>query len=65
MYEDITTEEIISTLKRTHKSKSPGIDKILNFWLRHLHSTYPHNTKHISENIKNPEKNAWLVLSEE
>ena len=28
MYEDITTGEIINTLKCTHKWKTPGVDKI-------------------------------------
>ena len=31
MYEDMTKEEIINTLQRTHKGKSPVIDKITDF----------------------------------
>ena len=33
MHEDITLKEIINKLKRTHKWKSPGINKIKTFWL--------------------------------
>ena len=31
MFEDITTEKIINTLKYTHKWKSPATDKIKRF----------------------------------
>ena len=56
MYEDITIEEIINTLKRTHKWKSLGIDKMTNFWFHHLSSTHQLITKLISEINNEPEK---------
>ena len=31
MCENITIQEIMNTLRRTHKWKSPGTDKIINF----------------------------------
>ena len=45
MYEDITIDEIINTLQRADKYKSPGINKITNFWLHHLSHTYQLMTK--------------------
>ena len=62
MHEDIKIEEIIDTFKRTHKFKSPGIDKITNFWLQHLSSTHQLLTEFISEIIKELEK--FLVGSQ-
>ena len=56
MYEDITIEEIINTLKLKHKWKSLGIDKIPNFWHYHLPSTHQLMTKLILEIIKEHEK---------
>ena len=34
-------------------NKTPGIDKMINFWLRHLSSMHQLMTKLISEIIKN------------
>ena len=36
---DITVEEIVNTLKRAHKRKSPETDKMTNFLLQYLAST--------------------------
>ena len=52
MYEYVTIEEI----KYTHKWKSSGIDKITNFGLYDISSTYQLMTKFISKIIKEPEK---------
>ena len=55
MNKDITMEEIINTLKHTHKWKSE-IDEITNFWLHHSSSNHQLMRKFISEIIKEPEK---------
>ena len=55
MYEDITTGEIINTLKRTYEWKSPVIDNKTYFLLRHQFSSQL-MTKPIAEIIKEPEK---------
>ena len=39
-WEDISPEELEATLKKTHKWKSPGGDRIPNFWLYYLTSTH-------------------------
>ena len=41
-------EKIIGTLKYIHKLKSPGIDKVTNFWLYYIPSTYQIMMKHAS-----------------
>ena len=62
MYKDITTREIINTLKCTHKWKSPGKDKMTNFWLNNLFSADQLMKKLISEITKELEqKPVWLT----
>ena len=59
MYEDII-EEIVNTLKRTQKWRSPGIVKKKkrkkNIWLHHPSFSRQLMTKRISGIIKEPEK---------
>ena len=55
-YTKILQWKIMNIPKYTHKWKSPGIDKITNFWLRHVFFTHQLMTKFISEIIKEPEK---------
>ena len=62
MYKDITIKAIINTVKRTHKWKSLGIDKITNYWPHHFYSTHQLITKLILEIIKEPEK--YLIGSQ-
>ena len=35
-WEDIELKEVESSLKKSHKWKSPGLDKLPNFWLNIL-----------------------------
>ena len=39
-WQDITSEELSEALKKTHKWKSPGMDKVPNFWLEALNSSH-------------------------
>ena len=45
MYEDITIEEIIDTLKCKHEWKLPIIDKVTSFWQLYLSSQNKRNDK--------------------
>ena len=60
-WEEILVEEVKATLKKAHKWKSPGRDKIPNFWLNSLSTTHIHLTKYLTEIMQNPnEMPPWL-----
>ena len=53
-WEEISVEEICVALGKTHKWKSPGIDKIPNFWLNSLSAIHEPLTSFINEILLNP-----------
>ena len=62
MNEDISVEEIINSLKCSHRWKSSGIDKIRNFWYYYLSSSHQLMTAMTSEIINEPPKMPdWLT----
>ena len=60
--EDIELKEVEFPLKKLHKWKSPGLDKLPNFWLNTLTSTHKVLTQILSQTMKNPEEiPEWLA----
>ena len=58
---DISTEEVEMALKKSHKWKSAGVDKITNFWLHSLSCTHDLLAVLLSEVVRNPENTPdWL-----
>ena len=56
----VLQKKIINILKRTHKWKSPGIDKITNFWRNQPSSTNVDN--YLENNFKKLKKMSdWLT----
>lgn len=61
-WEDITMEEIKTAINNTSNWKSPGIDLIPNFWLKHLHSIHDQLTRTFNDVLRNPESAPpWLT----
>ena len=61
-WEDIEVKEVEFSLKKSHKWKSPGLDKLPNFWLSILTSTHRVLTHTLSQIMKNPEEiPEWLA----
>ena len=60
-WEDILTEELSYALRRSSKWKSPGIDKVPNFWLHSFNSLHDLATEY-TKIVRQPEESpAWLV----
>ena len=58
----IEKQEVISAIKKTHNWKSPGQDKIPNFWLKNLTSLHEDIACCFSNIVKNPEESpSWLT----
>ena len=55
-WENITVLELKAALTKSQKWKSPGIDKVPNFWLNALSSSHVTFTKLLNEIMQNPEK---------
>ena len=55
-WEEFCVEEIKGTLKKSHKWKSPGKDKIPNFWLNSLTAAHQPLTNTLNEIMKQPDK---------
>ena len=51
---EITVEELRSALSKSHKWKTPGIDKIPNFWLNSLHELHKPLTDSFNKIINDP-----------
>ena len=51
---DIELKEVELSLKKLYKWKSPGLDKLPNFWLNILTSTLKALTHTLSQIMKNP-----------
>ncbi|XP_030758038.1 uncharacterized protein LOC115883767 [Sitophilus oryzae] len=61
-WKDLENDEIIATIKRTHNWKSPGPDKVHNFWIKQLTPLHTHITGAFNLIIKNPENTPeWLT----
>ena len=54
MWADISIAEIEASLKKSHKWKSPGIDKIPNFWLNILSSSHKYIANTLSHVVADP-----------
>ena len=52
-WEDIELKEVEFSLKKSHKWKSPGLDKLPNFWLNILTSAHKVLTHTLSQTMKN------------
>ena len=60
-WEDICIEDVKGTLKKSHKWKSPGKDKIPNFWLNSLTSVHQPLVNSLNDIMKHPDKMPpWL-----
>lgn len=61
-WQDFTTEEIATVIKKLNNWKAPGPDKLQNVWLKQFTSLHADLTNAINETIKNP-NNApqWLT----
>ena len=58
----ITASEISEALLKAHKWKTPGVDKIPNFWMHTLTSVHTHLAKTLSYYMNNPtELPAWVT----
>ena len=53
-WEDVTVEEVRAALGKTQKWKSPGVDKIPNFWLNSLSHIHIPLTNCINHILSNP-----------
>ena len=61
-WEVINIEELRSALTNSHKWKSPGVDKIPNFWLNFLHSTHKQMAFNFTNILQNSETAPeWLT----
>ena len=61
-WEVINIEELRSALTKSHKWKSPGVDKIPNFWLNCLISTHKQMALNFTNILQNPETAPeWLT----
>ena len=64
-WEDIKLKGVEFSLKKLHKWKSPGLDKLPNFWLNILTSTHKVLTHTLSQTMKNPEQILeWLAKAQ-
>jgi hypothetical protein len=52
----IRTMEIASFLSKIHNWKSPGSDKIQNYWLKAFPAVHRHITKNFDTIMEEPEK---------
>ena len=61
-WKDIQTEELSYALRRSSKWKSPGIDKVPNFWLHSFKSLHDDLATEYTKIVRQPEESpAWLV----
>ena len=60
-WQNITVLELKAALTKSQKWKSPGIDKVPNFWLNALSSCHVTFTWLLNEIMRNPEKSSkWM-----
>ena len=59
---EINGKDVKTALKKSHKQRSPGIDKLPNFWLNALSSTHKDLAVLLTDVVKNPGNTpAWLT----
>ena len=59
---DITKDEVQAALRKSQKSKSPGIDKKPNFWLNSLLSSHENVAQSLNYIMERPEETPdWLT----
>ncbi|XP_014679347.1 PREDICTED: uncharacterized protein LOC106819214 [Priapulus caudatus] len=62
VWTDITMGEVQQAIKRTHNWKSPGPDKLHNFWIKHLSALHKQLTRALNDTIKDPSNSPkWLT----
>ena len=62
-WDEVTAVEVNEVLTRSQKWKSPGCDKVPNYWLYHLPAVHKLLAKLVSELIETPESAPkWLTL---
>ena len=62
-WQDIENEEVILALKKTSNWKSPGIDKVPNFWLKNLERLHGSLATEYNDIVRDPGKSLeWLTL---
>ena len=60
-WSNFTAGEVVDALRKAHKWKTPGVDKIPNFWLNALTSAHTLLSKTLSNGIHCPHRlPAWL-----
>jgi hypothetical protein len=52
----ITATEITSAISKAHNWKAPGVDKVQNFWIKHLGCTHSYIAEIFNEFQKDPKK---------
>lgn len=53
---DVTLDDILHVVKRLHNWKSPGLDKIQNYWWKYFTSVHVHLKIHFNDIFRNPSK---------
>ncbi|KAL1448229.1 hypothetical protein WDU94_006605 [Cyamophila willieti] len=62
-WRDLNVDELEDTIKKSQNWKSPGPDKVTNFWIKHLKSLHSHLSNAINDMIKHPERiPIWLTV---
>ena len=60
-WQNMTVLELQAALTKSQKLKTPGIDKVPNFWLNALSSSHFTFTRLLNEIIQNPGKSPkWM-----
>ena len=54
LWSEILKEDVEAALKKSHKWKSPGLDKIPNFWLNSLSASHTHIANVLSQVVADP-----------
>ncbi|KAL1447199.1 hypothetical protein WDU94_005635 [Cyamophila willieti] len=52
----VTVNDVQNVVNRAHNWKSPGLDKIHNYWWKYFTSVHPHLGHHINNVIEHPEQ---------
>jgi hypothetical protein len=61
-WKDITEGEILTICRRLANWKSPGLDQVQNFWLKHLSSLHPLLAELLNDIVKHPSKSPkWFT----
>ena len=61
-WKDLTVEELRVNMTRATNQKSPGADRLPNFWIKQFKSLHKSMTEAYSEIIKDPKQTPdWLV----